>query len=242
MPFRKSALADTTRWLLHPGNWDNNRGDPGFSDKKLARIQFAAALAQAVDTGAARPARADRSRTIADSLPGGGRILAGRRRRRRLARHVWHVARHLHGAQHAATGGCGRVRESDPKTDQWFMAASPQSLLDAAASILALPGSRPVTKRSLDFILPAQTSDGGWGPHALAPPEPFDTAVVLLALRALDEPRVTRAPIARGRAFLIARQQAAGGWPETTRPPGSQSYAQHISTSGWATLALILTQ
>src|SRR5262245_37121819 len=48
----KSALADTTRWLLTPGDWDNNRGDPGFSDKKLARIQFAAGLVEAFDAGA----------------------------------------------------------------------------------------------------------------------------------------------------------------------------------------------
>src|SRR5258708_1637018 len=46
------APADTTPWLLDPGNWDRNRGNPGFSDKKLARIQFAAALAQACDAGA----------------------------------------------------------------------------------------------------------------------------------------------------------------------------------------------
>ena len=52
----------------------------------------------------------------------------------------------------------------------------------------------------------------------------------------------TRGPIARGRSFLLAQQQPGGGWPETTRPPGAQSYAQHISTSAWATLALILTR
>src|SRR5260370_35108678 len=82
------------------------------------------------------------------------------------------------------------------------------------------------------MILRAQSSDGGWGPHPMAAAEPFDTAVVLLALR---EP----AAVARGRAFLIARQRPDGGWPETTRPPGAQSYAQHISTSAWATLSLL---
>jgi hypothetical protein len=66
--------------------------------------------------------------------------------------------------------------------------------------------------------------------------ESFDTAVVLLALRKLN-----KLATARGRAFLIASQRPDGGWPETTRPPGGQSYAQHISTSAWATLALLLT-
>src|SRR5438067_5873246 len=42
-----AALAGTTKWLLNPAKWDDNGGDPGFSDKKLARIQFAAALSEA---------------------------------------------------------------------------------------------------------------------------------------------------------------------------------------------------
>jgi hypothetical protein len=57
----KSALADTTRWLLTPPNWDHNRANPASSDKKLARIQFAAALAQAYEAGIVR----DRSALIA---------------------------------------------------------------------------------------------------------------------------------------------------------------------------------
>src|SRR4051794_14911419 len=47
-----SALAGTTKWLLDPAKWDDSGGDPGFSDKKLARIQFAAALSEAYDGGA----------------------------------------------------------------------------------------------------------------------------------------------------------------------------------------------
>src|SRR4051812_20412509 len=45
------ALADTTRWLAHPERWDNNGGEGAASDKKLARIQFAAALVAALDAG-----------------------------------------------------------------------------------------------------------------------------------------------------------------------------------------------
>ena len=47
------------------------------------------------------------------------------------------------------------------------------------------------------------------------------------------------AAIARGRQFLIDRQLPDGSWPETTRPSGQESYAQRISTAGWATLALL---
>jgi hypothetical protein len=134
-----------------------------------------------------------------------------------------------------------RFAKAITKADQWFVATTPRSLVDAAAALLALPRNTSVIRRSLDVILPAQAGDGGWGPHPMAPAEPFDTAVVLLALRGLNEPERIRASIARGRDFLIAMQHPGGGWPATTRPPGAQSYAQHISTSGWAALALIVT-
>ena len=58
-------------------------------------------------------------------------------------------------------------------------------------------------------------------PHApYAPPEPFDTALALLALtRLADRPDVA-AMVRRGRSFLIAAQGPDGSWPETTRPSG----------------------
>jgi squalene cyclase len=96
-------------------------------------------------------------------------------------------------------------------------------------------------RQCLDLLLRAQSSGGGWGPYPQSPAEAFDTAVAVLGLQKLNEPDRTGKAIARGRDFLIARQQPYGGWQETTRPPGSQSYAQHISTTAWATLALILT-
>jgi hypothetical protein len=50
-----------------------------------------------------------------------------------------------------------------------------------------------------------------------------------------------RTAIEGGRAFLLGRQLAEGSWPETTRPPGQQSYAQYVSTTAWVTLALLET-
>src|SRR5262245_111584 len=47
-----ASVADTTRWLMNPDGWDNNKGDAGFSDKRLARIEFANALVEAFDAGA----------------------------------------------------------------------------------------------------------------------------------------------------------------------------------------------
>jgi hypothetical protein len=95
-------------------------------------------------------------------------------------------------------------------------------------------------------IAGTQNSDGGWGPYPKSPSEPFDTAVALLALQASASlnpanRKALEEAIQTGREHLIGKQLPAGGWPETTRPSGFQSYAQHISTSGWATLALLKT-
>ena len=67
-------------------------------------------------------------------------------------------------------------------------------------------------------------------------------AVALLGLSSLpfDDERMDEA-VSKGRAYLIETQLSDGGWIETTRPSGNQSYAEHISTSGWATLALLTT-
>ncbi len=50
-PVPAEALAETTRWLAHPEGWDKNGGEGPFNDKKLARLQFAAALVEALDAG-----------------------------------------------------------------------------------------------------------------------------------------------------------------------------------------------
>ncbi len=101
-------------------------------------------------------------------------------------------------------------------------------------------GFRAALERSLpplvDLLRRGQSSDGGWGPAVTSPPEVFDTALALLGLAEVGGPPEL---IARGRAFLEKMQYADGSWPETTRPPGAESYAQRISTTGWATLALL---
>ena len=68
-----AALRDTTAWLVRPADWDSNHGNPLASDKKLARIQFAAALAESgADRTRARPGR-----RFAAALSGEGWIVAG---------------------------------------------------------------------------------------------------------------------------------------------------------------------
>lgn len=77
-------------------------------------------------------------------------------------------------------------------------------------------------------------------PAKFLAPEPFDTALVLLALVAETGERASES-IARGRKLLLESQREDGSWPETTRPAGQRSYAQYVSTTGWATRALLAT-
>lgn len=222
-----SVLEDTTAWLVRPGNWDSNHGNPLASDKKLARIQFAAALAEAgTDRRALIQAgdsllpyqEKDGSWQVDSGAAVGspvtyGPVLATYMVRRTLA---------------AADGT--RYRDALARADAWLRAVQVDTVPDAAVLLMAF--EKP---ECLDLIRGAQSGDGGWGPRAHAPPQVFDTALVLLALRG------EREMVERGRGFLIGAQLASGGWPETTRPAGGQSYAQHISTSAWATLALLAT-
>ena len=260
---QNGVLDETTAWLARPLEWDSNLGEPGFSDKKLARIQFAAALADALDTGligdkqalieAAEMLLPDQAEDGSWQVDAGnslgspatyGPALATRMARRTL----------LHAQRLAGDDRFGR---SLARADQWLLSSPVKSVIGAAALILAhsdsedLAGNKPAVHEKLraafETITAAQTSDGGWGPYKNSPPEPFDTALALLSLAEFrgtkDGANKRRVDdlIARGRAFLIKTQLPAGGWPETTRPPGMTSYAQHVSTSGWATLALLRT-
>lgn len=221
-----AALADTTDWLMRPGSWDSNRGNPAASDKKLARLQFAATLADATEDPDVLIAAAESllpyqekdgswqvdSGAEAGSPATWGPVLA-----------TYMVRRTLEKA------GAARFRPAIASAEAWLQAVKIASV--PAAAVLAQ--FRP--QEALDLIRRAQASDGGWGPRAHAPAEVFDTALVLIFIR-------DRTLVESGRRFLINAQLPSGGWPETTRPSGGQSYAQHISTSAWATLALLATR
>jgi hypothetical protein len=103
-------------------------------------------------------------------------------------------------------------------------------------------GATAQRERALELIRRGRSADGGWGPFVNSPPEVFDTAVVVLALAAQKDRTGLASLVAGGRKFLVARQSADGSWPATTRPPGADSYAQRLSTSAWATMALLATR
>ena len=206
------ALAETTAWLANPGQWDSNKENPAVSDKKLARIQFGAALLASGNKEAVCAAAGliekDRGPDGSWTVDAGSPATYGNVLATYFARQVLQA--------------CGR---DTALTDAWFAAQKPGSVLEAAAVLLASPGR--VDARA--YLVAARTSDGGWGEYPGMPAQVFDTAIAVIALRG----------DARGRAWLTARQQAEGGWPETTRPAGSQSYAQHISTTAWSLMALL---
>ena len=232
------ALADTSAWLANPAAWDKNKGDPGFSDKRLANLQFAASLAAAVRAGqvtsrlalqtAARRLAADQGtngaweidpQSVAGSPATYGSVLA-----------TYMAVRVLNEA--------GSEGDATRKAEQWLATRNPANVLETATLLLASPGRRDYISK----LREAQTGDGGWGPFPDAPPEIFDTAIALLALARLGDTDGLASLIQQGRSFLIANQNADGSWPATTRPRGGESYAQQFSTTAWATLALLHTR
>jgi len=246
-PVPARALADTTRWLARPAGWDKNGGEGPFSDKKLARLQFAAALAAAHEAGLAGDPRA---------LTEAGRLVAEQQEKDGS----WRVvpagtlgSPTTHGTALATSlaretlrrAGPARHKEAIARADGWLRRAPVETVLDAAAVLLGLgtaedPPAAAQRRRCLERVRNGEARGGGWGPHVSSPPEVFDTALVLLALAAQGRTDAeARAWRKRGRAYLLSAQQPDGSWAETTRPPGGDSYAQRLSTTAWATLALM---
>lgn len=245
------ALLETTRWLGDPDGWDRNGGDGPFSDKQLARVQFSTALAAAHRAGRANDPRAllrAGSRLARDQASDGSWPLEGENEPGSPATYGRLLATYLARDSLQAFGE-GAFRDAIRRADRWILAHKVESVIDAAVMLLATssedsPQALAARVRSLELLKDSQSGDGGWGPYVKSPPEVFDTALVLLALakaRERGSPEI-RARVLRGRGFLIAEQQGDGGWIETTRPRGAESYAQRISTSGWATLALLATR
>lgn len=250
-----SALDDTLGFLKQPKLWDQNTAPGGLDDKVLARVQFASALAVAerhgraasIDVAAAAELlvadqQADGSWTLDQSQSLGspatyGTILATASARATLI-----------------AGG----RQPDDfyvvQADRWLRGLTVENVLDASAVILGLDLSSDVMaenlrRESLSLVRNGQAPDGGWGPYVTAAPQVFDTALTILALstfntelrlaRSTYRPEELKAAIAKGKAYLVSQQRPDGSWPETTRPAGQASYAQRISTSAWALLALL---
>ena len=238
------ALDDTLTFLRQPAGWNQSKAAEGFDDKQLARVQFASALA--VAHGSGRASRADLEQAagllIADQKPDGSWTLDQSQSIASPATYGTIVATWSARATLAASG----LRAAVPaigKADAWIRGLKPRNVIDCAATVLALDraadtAAAQLRRDCLAILRDGQSRDGGWGPYVTTGPQVFDTAMAVLALSVVGRDDL-RDSIARGKTYLISRQRADGSWPETTRPADQESYAQRISTTGWAMLALL---
>jgi hypothetical protein len=245
----ENALTDTTNWLSRPADWEHNGGSGPQSDKRLARVVFTTALDTAAATGWVR----DRSllsraaaRLVLDQDPDGSWKLEGDEETGSPATYGRTLAT-FWARQCLSSADPDRFRVSIERADSWLTNQEILTVADASVCLMISgapgpPGENDRQKRSLALLRKGQSEDGGWGPRTQSPPEPFDTALVLFGLAKCEPSPNVLTMIVRGRAFLVAQQQTDGSWIETTRPPGNLSYAQRISTTGWATQALLATQ
>jgi hypothetical protein len=247
-PVAAEALSDTTAWLMKPEEWNKDQAGAGFANKTLAPIQFAAAMTEALDAGLIdRPAliRAAEELVSFQEANGSWEVNTGAAAASPVtygSTLATYMARRI-----LDRTGDPRFAEAIRRADEWFLAeASPGNVMNTAAIVLALAdrqtaAAREKAKMALGALAKSQGSDGGFGPYANSPAEVFDTAIALIAMASWPDRSETAESIQRGRAFLINAQLPDGGWTETTRPSGGSSYAQHISTCGWAALALMQT-
>jgi len=242
------ALADTTRWLMKPEDWDHNAKDQKFSDKQLDRLQFGITLIEAMDAGLLKDRRpllkaaalitAQQNQDGFWPIGGGGALGSPTTHGDTLA--TVHARRVLKRADPA------KYKQAIRKADDWLRLRPAKTVLDAAAVLLALEcaddaGALKQRGTCLAVIRKGEAEKGGWGPYVNAAPEVFDTALVVLALNRQAETKEIESWRQRGRAYLTRTQLKDGSWPETTRPSGADSYAQRISTTAWATQALLAT-
>jgi hypothetical protein len=249
------AVDDTVDFLRVSSRWDQNKMPGGFDDRTLARIQFASALASAERAGRA-PASAlvDAAKIIAADQQGDGSWTLDASKS--LASPATYGSLLATASARALLIASGREPDdfSIVQIDRFFRSTQVENVIDAAAVILGLDAGEDVMAENLRanclrIVREGQGPDGGWGPFVTAPAQVFDTAIVVLALGVMEtDPRLARkvyrpeeltAAAARGRDYLVAQQRPDGSWLETTRPAGQESYAQRISTTGWALLALL---
>lgn len=250
-----TSLDDTLAFLKQPAKWAQNKAPDQFDDRTLATIQFAGALAVAERHGKA----------ASTDLEAAAKLLAAAQQ----ADGSWQLDdSHSVGspAAYSALIATWSARTSliaagmQPdnftivQADRWIRGVTVEHVVDASAMLLALGDAGDVMaenlrRASLSILRTGQAPTGGWGPQAATAPQVFDTALAVLALRSLEsEPRLARSAyrpeqltdaIATGRKYIVSQQRQDGSWPETTRPANHASYAQRISTTGWALLALL---
>ena len=121
---------------------------------------------------------------------------------------------------------------ADSTSDPQHNAAGPAPTPDAGEHIATKRRARPI--RHLCSVcgreVPARES---------VRLDPTATTGKTIALQQPGRDSEVATAIDRGRRHLLDGQNPDGSWPETTRPPNLESYAQRISTTAWSLLALL---
>lgn len=255
-PFEAEGWRQTLDWLNHPERWRDNGGE-SFSDHELATLQFSIAYAEA--RHAQQITRADADNRILSGLeslqrddgswPGssratiGGPLTYGNELATALSiRALSQLSRETPRA--SIERGRRFLRQLESKN-------TPQ----AAAILIGLSSGEPNSTqkaalvRAWQFLRAGQHKTGGFGPFPGSYPEPYDTALALIALQEarpyLADSATGHDPLRttmlRAQSWLIEAQLEDGGWTETTRPANNESYAHHISTTAWSLMALLAT-
>lgn len=247
-PVTGQSLEGTADWLQKPDEWGKS-GQTGLGDQKLARIQFGAALVDAVDTGFVKDksliARAGDLLLTHQEADGSWQVDAQAAAPSAVtygpALATFMARRTLERAEQA------RFNDAIAKADKWLRDVDIATAVNAAAVVLAFENRKDAASRSrleqaLSVLLKSQSGDGGWAAYPNTPAEPFETAMALLALNAVRDKPDVEARILKGRAFLASVQFEDGGWPAARQSTTGETYARHLSTSAWATLALLTTK
>ena len=256
--FPEEALKQGLPWLAAPEDWRSTKAgedDPGGIE--LARIQFSRALAGAVASGLLDRAPLLRAaeKLAGDQLANGSWKGGSENAVGSPTAYSRHLATETARSVLAVTG---RHEDARRRAEAWLVARAPVNVHQASVLLLGTsprekhPGDERIGE-SLALIRTGRSPKGDWGPYASSPPEVFDTALVLMGLARVlprlesgekngERAAEVREWIRRGRESLVALQEKDGSWQETTRPAGAESYAQRVSTTAWAALALIETR
>ncbi|MEZ5401240.1 MAG: hypothetical protein R2729_16335 [Bryobacteraceae bacterium] len=218
---RRAKIGDTIAFLSQTGEWQGHGQERGSA--VLSTVQFASALIAsrpepAAATDAAMRVAAAQSKDghwrVEEEQGPGSPATYGPFLGTYLAREVLRRV------------APDEYRGAIARANRWLAETPPKYPVDDAAVALALGREEDAAR-----LIARQAASGSWNG------EVFDTALSVLALARRGDAE-SRQAVRRGAEFLLATQLEPGGWPGTTRPAGGQSYAQHISTSAWALVAL----
>ena len=251
------AIDDTVAWLATPERWDTNARRGGSEEQPLARIQFASALASMVAAGRAEADALDRaagllvahqqedgSWRLSDTQILGGATFYGTSLATAMARRILVRARTA-SVQSPLAKASGWLRTGQSGHGPRRVGGPPRSRARQRSrsrrpttTVARHPPARPRPRRWLGAL--CDVAVGGVR-HRAGAAGVGGTATRRCAFdRALFHSRSrcgyrTRTGVAA--PYAEPGRQLA----ETTRPPNGDSYAQRISTTAWALMALLET-